>query len=171
MPQQQVGRRQRGSILALTLVITAVLTTGAAGLLITTGVWESDRVNTLERRSLLHAAETGLIMGARWLRQDINEPTFAAEYRVDDGVEKPITPGGYINLNGALVKVTYVYRAGPNAVFMISRATAENCIQTLQLEWQIQQVGTTTFNDGFATLSDIGFTGWTEAIVNCDYTP
>lgn len=153
---------QRGSALVGTIALSLVLTISAAGFILVTGNGQGTEKEGLNELQLFNAAESGLLMGARWLRA--NTP---AEI---DGFADPsirvLTTGmnGFAPMEGFLVRVFVRRQAGTLTV--VSQATPAHDARVRQLQWRVDAY---IAGPGAGLNSTLDLRDWTESSV--PYTP
>lgn len=145
---------QRGSVLAGTLALSLVIATGAAGVLVLAGIWNSGNASRSDRTRLLRAAEAGAQVGARWMRQSISDADYAAHVGVT-----PIS-NGVIGLEGARVRVAWSLDAGSQ--YLVSEAELSPCKERVVITWRIN----TFTGSGPAAIT---FGEWNETIQTCAF--
>lgn len=149
-------RAQRGSILAGTIALCLVLSAGAAGVLAVAGAWNSQRTAGFDRLKLMLAAESGILIGARWMRQVVTEGSlsgYTGEY--------PVSSGGYVSLDGVDVKVTLEFTGGVH--YLVAIAKMPVCTEAFRVRWTVGAVA----GGGGGILSTVTFTEWNEASIAC----
>lgn len=157
--QKPVPLGQTGSVLAGCLILCLVLTSAAAGLLTITSAWNSSVSASLDRERLADAAETGISLGARWLRAVLT-PANLAGYP-----STPISVDGLVR-DGATLDVDLEYDAGAGTHDLVSIATFDGC-HRYEIRWRINAVAPPIFNDGQADLHSITFMDWRETDLPC----
>src|SRR4051812_13279010 len=101
MPQQQPMKSQKGSVLVGMVALSAVLTMVAGGYLFATANSGSEVEKSADENGLHYAAETGMQIGVRWMRNYY--PTFFNETWSGSWI---ITPGGdFAVIDGYKIKV------------------------------------------------------------------
>lgn len=145
--------KQRGSVLAATLVMSLLIGAGAAGMLALTGVWSSTTSGRADRAMMNKAAESGLQMARGWLRQNVMEGGLAAytsEHSITNGTK---------SIEGAYVKVALVPSGGD--YFIVAQAQMPTCRERIRISWRIDNI------TGAAAPSTVTLREWSEAILAC----
>lgn len=152
---------QSGSVLGGTIVLSLILTVGAAGFLALTSAWESQMNGHLERVRMLMSAEAGLQLGARWVRQDKTDAQLDALSTGETPISQSLQ-NDYVEIENVLVKVT-LNALGGGKFELVSRAKLNPCGERLELRWGFDPgPGTGGLN------SNLAFEEWKEDFIACD---
>lgn len=91
MSEHSELRRQRGTVLGGTLVLSMVMTMAAGSFVLATGFINSDQQRTYDNRKLMIAGESVTLMAVRYMR-DIPPTTLYGGGSIANGVFFDITP-------------------------------------------------------------------------------
>jgi hypothetical protein len=142
---------QRGSTLAGVLALSTIMLTAAGGLLLIEANVGNDEANAWDESRLLYGAESGIMMGARWIRvgtaSDINSMAVGT---------LPITPEPDHWTTDDLVKVIVVVENDGTVKRLRSKATLGK--DTAQITWDISSAS------GAAPLT-LSMTNWKDTIL------
>ncbi|HKP98557.1 MAG TPA: hypothetical protein VJ385_22695 [Fibrobacteria bacterium] len=161
MPQcRQPSLSQKGSILVAVLGFSVILSMAAASLMIVAGNARNDEDNSYFRMQCFNDAESGLMMGVGWLRNQADAKAFITGNQGWAGATQIIIPGQTFE-NGSVVTVTVVDNFPAPTKTVISLAVKGSA--TYQASWDVgaPDVGGPA-NDGIATdgLRYLSLTNW-----------
>ncbi len=129
-------RSQRGSVLAGVLGLSVVMAIAAGGMIVASGNAGNLTSASNQDLSLHYAAESGMLMGARWIRTH-TQTTYASPLWTTGTLD---LTGGYSLLDGFQVK-TWIEHISGGIDTLRTRAFLEGGKDTLQLSWTVDAVG------------------------------
>jgi hypothetical protein len=140
----QFLRGEQGSVLVAVLGLSIVMSMAAASLILVAGNSRNDEDNALQRLRCRYDAESGLLMGARWLRNHPNYDLFITQnqgwvptdYRMV--YQFPLDNGAFVT-----VSVLDSGRASPPG-FKVVTSIARLGTDSVRLSWDIGYDATAT---------------------------
>jgi hypothetical protein len=133
-----------------------VIAAGAAGLLALAGIWSSTNSGSADRARMYKAAESGLQMGKRWLRQNVLENGLTAYTAAETSISN-----GILTIEGVRVKVSLYLVGGVH--FLVAHAEMSPCEERIEVTWRINNI------TGAAAPSTVTFGEWSESIQPCAF--
>ncbi|MEO7423967.1 MAG: hypothetical protein ABI036_02205 [Fibrobacteria bacterium] len=134
----QLKRGEQGSVLVAVLGLSIIMSMAAASLILVAGNSRNDEDNTLQRLRCRYDAESGLMLGAGWLRNRPNHGTFIT-------LNNGWVPTDYKMIywytldNGSWVTVSVLDsgRAGSPPGFKVVTSIAKLGTDSVRLSWDI----------------------------------
>lgn len=128
-------KNQRGSVLVGVIGISIAMSVAAGGFILLSGNTAKIETDSKANLQLHYAAESGMYMGVRWIKEHASTTTWP-NYMV-------LTPGGesFTSMDGSKVKVTFEkVLACAGCYVLASFATAGTGTDTLKIVWQINSI-------------------------------
>ena len=164
--QELAMKPQQGSILVGVIALSLFMTMAAAGFIALAGSSSNEETNFWNDMRRFRVAESGLLMGVRWLRENTDAQVTAIP---DDGVFRRITPGtgwremsesGYsAGSDGELFFQVEIAKNGGNITLRSEARLPGTPPDKLRLEWT-----TTSIDGGHAAplRQNLVMANWTE---------
>ena len=161
MPQRRLShlKRQRGSILAATVALSAVLSAAAAGFILVSGQVRGGDIEAVNRAKLYYAGEAGLLMGTRRVMK-----TWTYDAMIGTGfANKTYVSGPTKDVDGVRDSVVLIKNMVTGTFSIVCWATHTYPSDTLMLTWGVKSVNPHIDGDGL--LSRLVMEDWRDTVL------